>query len=245
MMRLKRLIKKLIFRHKSDSETYIAYLRNLGMRIGERVTCFEANKTFIDETRPFLIEIGDDVQITRGVTILTHGYDWSVLKGVWCEVLGSAGRVKIGNNVFIGMNTMILKGVTIGNNVVIGAESLVTKDVPDNVVVAGNPARVICSIEEYYEKRKKLQLSEAQEIYDNYVISYGKEPEEKVFDEFFWLFHPRDKMLPLYFETKMRCVGNYDESLMYFKETQPLFSDFSDFLAHMRENSSQKKRIGE
>lgn len=239
-MGIRKKLRKVIYGYKCDSETYIAHLRNAGMRIGERVKCFEANKTFIDETRPFLIEIGDDVQITRGVTILTHGYDWSVLKRVCREVLGSAGRVKIGNNVFIGMNTMILKGVNIGNNVIIGAESLVNKDVPDNVVVAGNPARVICSIDQYYEKRKNMQLSEAQEIYDNYVISYGKEPDENIFDEFFWLFHPRDKELPQYFKIKMRCVGNYDESLAHFKEMQPLFSNFDDFLAYLRKNSSQK-----
>lgn len=56
---------------------------------------------------------------------------------------------------FIGMNTTILKGVHIGNNVVIGAGSFVNKDIPDNCVAAGNPCKVIMSIEEYFEKQKK------------------------------------------------------------------------------------------
>ena len=86
-----------------------------------------------------MIEIGNNVSITTGVTILTHGYDWSVFKGMYGDVLGSAGRVKIGDNVFIGMHSTILKGVTIGDNVVIGANSLINKDVPDNCVVVGNP----------------------------------------------------------------------------------------------------------
>ena len=140
-MAIKKLIRRIILKHKSDSESFAEHYRKLGARIGERTIFFEPTKTFIDETRPFLIEIGDDVQITRGVTILTHGYDWSVLKGVYGEVSGSAGKVKIGNNVFVGTNATILKGVTVGNNVVIGANSLVNKDIPDNSVYAGNPAQ--------------------------------------------------------------------------------------------------------
>lgn len=62
------------------------------------------------------------------------------------------------------MKTTILKGVHIGNNVIIGANSLVNKDVPNNCVVAGNPARVIMSLDKYHEKRKALQLQEAEEI---------------------------------------------------------------------------------
>ena len=61
------------------------------------------------------------MEIIRGVTILTHGYDWSVLKGVYGGILGSVGKVTIGNNCFIGMNATILIGVTIGYNVIIGA----------------------------------------------------------------------------------------------------------------------------
>ena len=67
------------------------YLRSLGCKIGERTSFFYPIRTNIDITRPWLIDIGDDVQITTGVTILTHGYDWSVLKGVYGDVLGSGG----------------------------------------------------------------------------------------------------------------------------------------------------------
>ena len=113
------------------------------MVIGNNTVIYSPNNCVIDQTRPWMIEIGDNVSITTGVTILTHGYDWSVFKGIYGDVLGSAGRVKIGNNVFIGMNSTILKGVTIGNNVVIGANSLINKNVPDNSVVVGNPQRVV------------------------------------------------------------------------------------------------------
>ena len=97
------------------------------MRIGEGTKLFsKPSGVLIDLTRPWLIDIGKNVQITIGVKILTHGYDWSVIKGKYGEVLGSAGKVTIGDNCFIGMNTVILKDTNIGANSIIGAGSLVT-----------------------------------------------------------------------------------------------------------------------
>lgn len=94
-MRVKTLLnhlrKRIIWGNKSDSQTYIIHLKQIGMRIGERTQIFDPPSTLIGETRPWLIDIGDDVQITQGVTILTHGYDWAVLKGVYGDILGSSG----------------------------------------------------------------------------------------------------------------------------------------------------------
>ncbi len=64
----------------------------------------------------------------------------------------------IGNNVYIGNNVIILPGVTIGNNVIIGAGAVVTKNIPDNSVAVGVPARVIKTADEYLEKIKKESL---------------------------------------------------------------------------------------
>lgn len=108
---IKKILKKIILKEKADSKSYIKAMRKKGCKIGERVVIYAPQKTLIDMTRPWLVEIGNDVRITEGVKILTHGYDWSVIKGVYGEVLGSSGKVKIGNNVFIGMNSVILKGV--------------------------------------------------------------------------------------------------------------------------------------
>ena len=129
-MRIIEVIKKRVFKERANADSYISYLRNKGMRIGERVFILRPRSLTIDETRPWLIEIGNDVQIANGVSILTHGYDWSVLKGKYGSILGSAGKVKIGNNVFIGINSTILKGVTIGDNTIIGAGSVVSHDIP-------------------------------------------------------------------------------------------------------------------
>ena len=90
-MFITKYIKKLILKEKYDSESYINYLRKIGCSIGCNTKIFNVKDVHIDVTRPWLISIGNNVQITRGVTILTHGYDWSVLKGVYGEVLGSSG----------------------------------------------------------------------------------------------------------------------------------------------------------
>ena len=164
-MGIKDAAKRIVYGPKASSETYIPWLRSLGMVIGDNCMVYAPTKTIIDVQHPWMIEMGNNVQITEGVTILTHGYDWSVFKGKYGDVLGSAGHVKIGSNVFIGMNVTILKGTTIGDNVVIGANSLINKDVPSDCVVVGNPQRVICSIDEYLEKRRAAQVDEAIDLY--------------------------------------------------------------------------------
>ena len=104
----------------------------------------------IDASYPFLIEIGDDVGFSTNVTVLAHDDSLRRFTGI-----AKIGRVSIGNHVFVGASSTILPNVRIGNNVVIGAGSVVTKTVPDNVVVAGNPARIICTLEEYIAKYEK------------------------------------------------------------------------------------------
>lgn len=229
-MLIRQIIKKIIYREKADSETYIAYLRKKGIQIGERTTLFAPRNIYIDTTRPYLIDIGSDVQIAYGVVILTHGYDWSVLKGVYGDVLGSAGAVVIEDNVFIGMNTVILKGVHIGRNVIIGANSVVNKNIPDNCVAAGNPVKIIMTLEEYYEKRRKAQLSEAKDLVNNYRKRYNREPDDKALDEFFWLFSNGNSELADCWKSKMDLVGNTLFSYERLAQNRPLYPDKDSFL---------------
>ena len=72
------------------------------------------------------------------------------------------GTITIGNNVFIGEGTTILRNVKIGDNVIIGAASTVTKDIPSDCVAAGNPTTVIMTLDEYKNKRESALLSEAK-----------------------------------------------------------------------------------
>lgn len=230
-------INRKLYGFQRSSDAYIAWLREKGARIGERVTIFDPKSVLIDVTRPYMIEIGDDVQITRGVTILTHGYDWAVLKKVYGDILGSCGRVKIGNNVFIGMHTTILKGVTIGKNVIIGANSLINRDLADNSVYAGNPVRFIMTLDEYYEKRKNSQFSEALEQVIYYEERCNKRPDKKVLREFFFLFEEfnagenEGKLFEEY-ERMLSFTGNYKESKERFINTRKecQFHDIEDFI---------------
>lgn len=226
---LKRVIRKLVYGHASDSNSFVNYLKQIGCTVGCRVHFFDPANTTIDLTRPWLLTIGNDVNITRGVTILTHGYDWSVMQGKYNDILGSAGAVSIGNNVFIGMNATILKGVHIGNNVIIGACSLVTKDIPDNVVVAGVPAKVIMTLDEYHEKREKAQQKEATELVQLYFKKYGKMPEDEALHEFFWLFENDPKKLPVAWKKMMCLHGNEAQCNEAFISHKRLFGSKESF----------------
>lgn len=101
----------------------------------------------IDTLFPELIEIGNDFISAPGSVILAH--DASLL------LFTNKIRVEktiIGNSVFLGSNSVVLPGVKIGNRVIIGSGAIITKDIPDNSVVVGNPARVICSVDDYLNK---------------------------------------------------------------------------------------------
>lgn len=133
----------------------IKYARSLGVKVGK--DC----RIYITQwgSEPFLVTIGNKVTITSGVKIVTHdGSTWLVHDEEGNRYQHYA-RVIIGNNVFIGVNTIIMPGVTIGNNVVVGAGSIVTQSIPDNSVAVGNPARVITSFDNLEEKIKKEYVS--------------------------------------------------------------------------------------
>ena len=181
------------------------------------------------------INAGSNVNITEGVTILTHGYDWSVLKVKYGDVLGSAGKVAIGNNVFIGMNTTILKGVTVGDNCIIGAGSVLTsgKVYPENSVIVGNPARVIGNVDAYREKMIGRQLSEAVECYKCYKEVFNIIPPREIFREFFWLFQERDESkLCDAFVDIMHLEGNFDQSLRKWCDSKPSFGSYEEFVSY-------------
>lgn len=110
----------------------------------------------IDEDYLRFIRIGDDVHIAKSVTILAHDQSYQVLERMENKVsLRPQYYTTIGNNVFIGMYAVILPGANIGNNCIIGANAVVGGNIPDGSVVAGNPARIICTIDDYREKLKK------------------------------------------------------------------------------------------
>lgn len=232
--KIKKKVLKQVMGYRVDSETYLAHLKSIGMSIGEGVTIFGPRTVVIDAQTPCMVEIGNNVQITAGVTILTHGFDWSVLKGYYGEVLGSRGKVTIGNNVFIGTNSTILKGVTIGSNVIIGACSVVTHDIPNNCVAVGSPARVVMSLEEYHNKRLAAQYTEAAALVREYRRVFGCDPSADDLSEFFWLFTDSAENLPESWMHQMRQAGNYETSIEKLKKNEKMFDSMEDFLKSVK-----------
>nr|WP_317038809.1 DapH/DapD/GlmU-related protein [Sphingobacterium sp. CFCC 11742] len=143
-----------------NSETILNYYRKKGCSIGKGTVAIDSKSIVIDVTRPSLVTIGDNVLLHRGIKILTHDYSSRVFLNLYHEFVPSHGRVTIGNNVWFGENCTVLKSVSIGDNCIIGYGSLVTKDIPANSVAVGIPARVICSIGDYYKKRRKQYVEE-------------------------------------------------------------------------------------
>lgn len=231
---IKKFLRNLVLKEKASSEKFVAHLRNKGVTVGENVRFFSPNNTVVDLQTPWLLTIGNNVNITYGVIILTHDYAWSVLKerpeskGV---ILGAQSPVIIGNNVFIGMNSIITRGVSIGDNVVIGAGSVVTKDCESNSVYAGNPAQRIMSIEEYCQKRISRHFEEAKVMALIYRSRYGCPPPQEVFHEHFMLFAtPRQAAEHPLFSKQLKTGGTYDEALRYMEEHPPMFENYEAFL---------------
>lgn len=211
---------------KSNSNRFTIWLRKKGCKIGDGVQWHGLRDISIDTTRPSLIEIGNDVCFTRGCSIITHGYDWFVLRNLYDEILCSSGKVTVGNNVFLGMWVLILRGVTVGNNCIIGAHSVVNKDIPANSVAVGNPAKVICTIEEYYQKRKARYVDEAKAYARSIAENLGRPPVPADFWEEFPLFmkagEPMDGV-----PVRQQLGPSYDR---YIQSHQPLYSSFQTFL---------------
>ena len=145
------LLKEFVYRLRGEYTT--EKLIKMGMKVGKNFG--RLNGVILDPSHCWLIEIGDNVTLAPRVHILCHDASTKVFLNYT-----KIGRVTIGNNVFIGADSVVMPGVTIGSNVIIGANSTVTHDVPDNMVVAGSPAVKISSLEEYLEKEiAKMQTA--------------------------------------------------------------------------------------
>lgn len=121
------------------------------------------NCSIEDRTVPLyakLIRIGNNVRLASHVLLVTHDVSHFVLNNLGIKAAKDKkfkekiGCIDIGNNVFVGSNTTILYDVKIGNNVIIGAGSVVNRDIPDNSVAVGVPAKVISTFDEFVKKRR-------------------------------------------------------------------------------------------
>lgn len=132
----------------------VDFWRKKGLDVG-RGCSIHPSATFGSE--PYLIKIGNHVRINSGVSLVTHDGGMWVLRELYPDMKKADlfGVIKVGDNVHIGTNAMIMPNVTIGNNCIIGSCSVVTKNIPDNCVVAGIPAKIIRTIDDYRTKHFK------------------------------------------------------------------------------------------
>lgn len=164
----------LYIRHKIfkiDDRNSLQQALDNGMKLGKDPSI--QDQVMLDPSHSWLISIGDKVTLAPRVCILAH--DASTKRHLGYTLIAP---VTIGNNVFIGAGTIVLPGSTIGDNVIIGAGSIVTGNIPSNNVYAGNPARQICTLEEYLLKRKE-QMQRAPLYDESYIVS-NITPDKKV-----------------------------------------------------------------
>lgn len=133
-------------------KTPIEYAKHIGVKVG--------NNTWINtrkwSSEPFLITIGNNCQVTEDVSFHTHGGGNCVRRK--CPDFDCFGKIVVEDWAYIGAFSHIMPGVTIGEGALVAAGSVVVKSVPPHTVVGGNPAKVICSTDDYLERNLKWNL---------------------------------------------------------------------------------------
>lgn len=164
----------MVFRRIRCKLNPVRYARSIGVEVGENVTFYGADPGMFS-TGPWLIRIGNDVHIANGVRFLTHdGGTLTVRDEVDGFVL--TGDIVIGENTYLGLESIVLPGVTIGRDCIIGARSVVTRDVPDGTVAAGVPARPIRTREQYIQKVKAVMRGEDSRYYSDLDLMHSLSP---------------------------------------------------------------------
>lgn len=227
-----------------DSDEYIRYLRKQGVRIGENVHFRRPSHTIVDTTRPCLVEFGNNVDINENFCVLTHDFGTFVFREVYKDFVNSSGKVKIGDNIVFGRNVTILKSVEIGDNCIIGAGAIVSKSIPSNSVAVGSPAKVICTLDDYYKKRKALQVEEAIEYASKLAVIKGgiDQLRPSDFSEEWVLFlseHEYDSNATVRNHVDFRLKGKVD--IHEFLNRQRQFVNFDAFIEEVNKGFVKKQ----
>lgn len=241
---MKQLLRKLFFLcigrpYLESSASYVKWLRQKGLRIGEGTIIVSPVHTTIDVSRPELVDIGENVLLHKGTIILTHDYASRAFVNRYNEFIPSHGRIKIGNNVWLGENVTILKNVEIGDNVIIGTGALVSKSIPSNSVAVGRPAKVFSSFDEYYCKRKKQFIDEAID-YALSIYESGRKPEvDDFYDDYPAFVDGRNYMEYKFPYSRVFTVEQFEQ---WKHVHQAPFFGFDEFMRAVDERRAQHKR---
>lgn len=168
MKRLKSFLSRIILFYWKYITSPQRYARHIGVKIG--TNCFIDTRNWSSE--PYLITIGNNCQVTHCVSIHTHGGGQCV-RDQYPE-WDCFGKVVIEDWAYIGAYSQIMPGVTIGHHSLVAAGSVVTKSVPPHTVVGGNPARVLCTTQEFIERNRKYNINSKNwpdEKKDSYLLS--------------------------------------------------------------------------
>lgn len=146
---------------EKKKHSYLQSLQRDGLTLGRNVCIVD--DFFFDRAHCYLISIGDNTIVAPSVRLVAHDASTKLYLGYT-----KFGKIDIKENCFIGHSATVLCNVTIGPNSIVGAGSIVTKDVPPNTVVAGSPAKVVCTLEEYLARHR---VEEGGEIFgmDYYI----------------------------------------------------------------------------
>ena len=231
---IKHLALRMVYGHKGDERRYVEWLRAQGMQVGTNVHLYSPWTIDIDTQRPWMIEIGNDVHITAHCSILQHDFSRVVIQKITGEYFDTAGKTVIGNNVFIGQKTVILKGSHIGDNVIVGAGSVVSGSLAPNAVYGGVPARKIMDMETFIERRRQAQLREAVECVREYKRAYGRWPDRSTMREFLWLYSPRTEQSVLWGGYVFTHDDNESKTREAFMKSKPRFDSYEAFLDYVQ-----------
>lgn len=240
---LKRIRRRLLYGDRYSALTYARRLNRMGARIDESIAMAVPESVRLDETTPYLLEIGKNVYMAEGIRIMTHDASWLVMKGEDGVIRGNIGPVKIGNNVFLGIDSVVLCNTTICDNVIIGAGAIVSTSIHKPGVYAGNPARLVIPLEEMKGIRESRQIKDAYVIAKQYYERYRTKPPKELFNEYFWIFEERrEEMLCKDYKTQMELCGNYVQSLEAFLNSQPDFQGYDEFWEWCRKKLEKDKK---
>lgn len=176
---LKKLIRKIKSRYYSKvkkmdgSDIAIMEMRKKGIRIGNDCRVFSN----ISSKEPSLITIGDRVTISSGVIFCTH--DNGIIKAIPGKT-DVVGPITIGDDCFLGMRSILMYGITLGDHCIVGAGSVVTKSFPPRSVIGGNPAKLICTIDEYAEKYSEFAVDFSKIPLDSRAKYFKDHPEKLI-----------------------------------------------------------------